>query len=74
MRGRQLKREVDLIIAGAGFGGSLMAMIAHRLGLSVVIEQADGSIAYWALAHPPGRPDFHHADCLACEVMAPQRP
>jgi tetracycline 7-halogenase / FADH2 O2-dependent halogenase len=32
-----LKREVDLVVAGAGFGGSLMAMIARRLGLSVVL-------------------------------------
>jgi FADH2 O2-dependent halogenase len=32
-----LKREVDLVVMGAGFGGSLMAMIAHRLGLSVVL-------------------------------------
>jgi FADH2 O2-dependent halogenase len=29
--------QVDLVITGAGFGGSLMAMIAHRLGLSVVL-------------------------------------
>jgi hypothetical protein len=41
-----------------------------RLGLSAVIEAADGSIAYWALAHPPGRPDFHHADCFAGELVA----
>src|SRR5271155_3564134 len=33
----KLKREVDLAIVGAGFGGSLMAMIAHQLGLSVVL-------------------------------------
>ncbi len=32
-----MKREVELVIVGAGFGGSLMAMIAHRLGLSVVL-------------------------------------
>jgi tetracycline 7-halogenase / FADH2 O2-dependent halogenase len=37
MWGRQLKREVDLVVVGAGFGGSLMAMIARRLGLSVVL-------------------------------------
>ena len=30
------------------------------LGLSAVIESADGSLSYWALAHPPGQPDFHH--------------
>ncbi len=27
----------DLAIVGAGFGGSLMAMVAHRLGLSVIL-------------------------------------
>ena len=32
-----MKREFDLAIVGAGFGGSLMAMIAHRLGLSVIL-------------------------------------
>ena len=29
--------QVDLVIVGAGFGGSLMAMVAHQLGLSVVL-------------------------------------
>lgn len=31
-----------------------------RLGLSAVIEDIDGHQTYWALAHPPGKPDFHH--------------
>ena len=43
-----------------------------RLGLAAVIEDADGRISYWALAHPPGKPDFHHPDGLACEVRAPE--
>ncbi len=30
-----------------------------QLGLSVVIETADGSKSYWALAHGAARPDFH---------------
>jgi FADH2 O2-dependent halogenase len=29
--------QVDLVIAGSGFGGSVMAMVAHRLGLSVML-------------------------------------
>ncbi len=45
-----------------------------RLGLAAVIEDADGNIGYWALAHPPGKPDFHHADSFACEVRAPEAP
>jgi hypothetical protein len=47
---------------------------AWRLGLSAVIEQSDGSISYWALRHPPGRPDFHHRDCFAGQLLAPRRP
>ena len=39
-----------------------------RLGLSAVIEEANGQLSYWALAHPAGRPDFHHADCFTCEI------
>jgi hypothetical protein len=30
-----------------------------QLGLSVVIESADGGKGYWALAHGGARPDFH---------------
>jgi len=39
-----------------------------RLGLAALIEEASGHKSYWALAHPPGKPDFHHPDCFACEL------
>lgn len=39
----------------------------RRLGLSALIEDISGRKSYWALAHPPGKPDFHHADCFAYE-------
>jgi hypothetical protein len=39
-----------------------------RLGLSAVIEETSGRKSYWALAHPPGKADFHHSDCFAYEV------
>jgi hypothetical protein len=38
-----------------------------RLGLSAVIEDQSGVMSYWALAHPAGKPDFHHADGFAFE-------
>ncbi len=41
-----------------------------RLGLCAVIEETNGRISYWALAHPPGKPDFHHPDCFALELPA----
>jgi hypothetical protein len=39
-----------------------------RLGLAAVIEDNSGSLSYWALAHPPGPPDFHHSDCFAYDL------
>ena len=39
-----------------------------RIGLAAVIEEASGAKSYWALAHPPGRPDFHHAHGFAYEL------
>jgi len=35
------------------------------LALSAVIEDADGGLSYWALRHPPGKPDFHHPEAFA---------
>ena len=39
-----------------------------RLGLSAVIEEVGGRKSYWALAHAPGKPDFHHPDSFACDL------
>ena len=49
---------------------SLPSDAAWRLGLSVVIEEMSGRKSYWALAHPPGKADFHHSDCFAHELPA----
>ncbi|HEY0927179.1 DOMON-like domain-containing protein [Brevundimonas sp.] len=39
-----------------------------RVGLSAVIEEADGRRTYWALAHPAGKPDFHDPVAFAGEI------
>ncbi|PZO52304.1 MAG: hypothetical protein DCF16_09920 [Alphaproteobacteria bacterium] len=39
-----------------------------RVGLSAVIEETDGRKSYWALAHAPGKPDFHHGDAFQLEL------
>lgn len=57
--GYSLRVEMDLIAPWAS---------ASRIGLSAVIEESDGTKSYWALAHPPGKPDFHHRDCFALEL------
>lgn len=42
-----------------------------RVGLSTVVEAADGRLSYWALAHPGDRPDFHDARSFCWQASAP---
>ena len=46
---------------------ALPRSVLWHLGLSALIEDTGGGKSYWALAHPPGKPDFHHADCFMYE-------
>ncbi len=39
-----------------------------RLALAAVLEESGGSLSYWALEHPPGKPDFHHARGFALQI------
>ena len=39
-----------------------------RLALSVVLEAEGGHLGYWALAHPPGKPDFHRREGFLLRV------
>ncbi len=42
-----------------------------RIAVSAVVEDADGALAYWALAHPAGAPDFHHPAGFVLELGSP---
>jgi hypothetical protein len=61
-----LQVEMDLRLAS-----DLLSNSVWRLGLSAIIEETSGRKSYWALKHPPGKPDFHHADCFALELPPP---
>jgi hypothetical protein len=43
------------------------------LALSAVVEERNGSLSYWALRHPPGKPDFHHDHAYALELAQADR-
>ena len=45
-----------------------------RAALSAVIEEASGTKSYWALAHPPGKPDFHHSDAFVLDLFPSDAP
>jgi hypothetical protein len=54
--------RLDLARMGPIVGQSLLA------AMSAVIVEKSGAKSYWALAHPPGKPDFHHKDCFRLEI------
>ncbi len=41
---------------------------SDRIALSAVIEETNGRKSYWALAHPLGKPDFHHIVGFALDL------
>jgi hypothetical protein len=43
--------------------------IPWRLALATVIEETRGAKSYWALKHPPGKPDFHHDQGFMLELV-----
>lgn len=63
----RLTVEVSLALSGLAEGRWL-------LGLSAVVEAVDGAKGYWAVAHPPGKADFHHRDCFALDLPEAQSP
>jgi len=63
IEGRHGERRYELLVAFDLPGGA-----PWRLGLAAVIEETNRRKSYWALAHPPGRPDFHHADSFVLEI------
>lgn len=49
--------------------GSAASSSLH-IGLSAILAGMDGTVSHWALAHAPGKPDFHHSDCFALQIQA----
>jgi len=72
---------IDMQSHDAGFEMEVLLTLADlpnesawRIGLSAVIEETNGRKSYWVLAHPRGKPDFHHSDCFALELPAISQP
>jgi hypothetical protein len=61
-------RCVLRVSLGLGALADLPVDADWRIGVSAVIEEMNGRRSYWALTHPPGKADFHHADGFALEI------
>jgi hypothetical protein len=61
----------DLTIFDAAVPSAGLPTLPAALGLSAVIEEEGGVKSYWAMAHPPQKPDFHDAACFAAVLEPP---
>ena len=58
--------RLDVLIGPHGL--LRMSRSELRLALSAVVEDERSVLSYWALKHPPGKPDFHHPDACALDL------
>ena len=55
--------ELDVVIST-----DILALSPASVSLAAIIQEEDGAMSYWALAHPPGEPNFHHPDCFVARL------
>jgi hypothetical protein len=70
----ELEAEVRLDAELARWMRAAAAGRPLHIALSTVVEDQEGRLSYWALRHPPGRPDFHHPDAFALALKLPGTP
>jgi hypothetical protein len=51
------------------FQSPLLGQPDLRAALTAVLKHGDGRLSYWALAHPPAKPDFHDAVGFVAEGL-----
>jgi hypothetical protein len=59
--------ELNAAIALAGIPDLAQATVLQA-GLAAVIEDLDGALSYWALAHRAAQPDFHDSGTFVLRV------
>jgi hypothetical protein len=62
----------DVLIFDAAIPAAALPPLPWRYGLTAVIEEEGSVKSYWAIAHAPERPDFHHPACFAGRLAAPE--
>lgn len=68
------RRGGSVLIFDAAIPASALPPLPWAFGLTAVIEEEGGIKSYWAMAHPPEKPDFHDPACMAGRLAAPAKP
>ncbi len=68
------RRGGSVLIFDAAIPAFALPPLPWAYGLTAVIEEEGGTKSYWAMAHPPEKPDFHDPACMAARLAAPEAP
>lgn len=63
-----LRADVELVACPI-----LASNDAWFLGGSAVIKDTNNDMSYWALSHPPGKPDFHQSKYFRHRLAVPEQ-
>lgn len=66
------RRGQSVLIFDAAIPASALPPLPCDYALTAVIEEEGGHKSYWAMAHPPEKPDFHDPACFAGRLAAPK--
>jgi hypothetical protein len=73
--GKQLELQAEVrlgrTLSASESGANASENRCLRIALSTVVEDREGRLSYWALRHPPGRPDFHHPQAFSLALEFP---
>ena len=58
-----IRYALDVIL-----GAEIATLAPAKVSIAAIIEEEGGKMSYWALAHPPGQPNFHHPDCFVASL------
>jgi hypothetical protein len=65
------RRGGDVLFCDVAIPVETLPPFPWHYGLTAVLEEVGNVKSYWAIAHPPERPDFHDPACLGAWLAAP---
>ncbi|MEI6642049.1 MAG: DOMON-like domain-containing protein [Novosphingobium sp.] len=67
------RRGSSVLIFDAAIPAGALPALPWVYGFTAVLEEQGGIKSYWAMAHPPEKPDFHDPACMAGRLAAAER-
>jgi hypothetical protein len=68
-----MRQGSNFAIFDAAIPVDVLPRLPAAANFTAVIEEEGGVVSYWALAHPPTKPDFHDPACFTATLGPPPK-